>query len=461
MNNRTAQKPLNRRRFLHTAAAAGMGLACGACLTGQTPAARAEDAVNVALIGAGNQGQVLMFSAMRIPGVRLKAVCDIWERFNLKRTCGLLRRYGHQPRAYTDYREMLDREEDLDAVIVATPDCWHARHTIACLEAGLNVYCEKEMSNTLDGARRMVRTARKTGKLLQIGRHHRSDPAHIFCREKVLKEAKILGRISVVNGQWNQSPQPPVVRPKKYEIDSAILEAHGYASMHEFLNWRRNKKLGGSPVVDCGSGQIDTYNWYLDARPKSVYAAAQHTAPENDANRWPDTAMVIYDYDTPDGPAKAFYQVVNSNASFKHFEAFLGERGTLITSASPNRVELYRGPLSESKTWAQWVEQGYLREPVDPDELDHFERRIVLPVFTVGETAPPPRLSLPYTMPLPRTGHPWHYPHLKNFFDAIRGKAKLACPAEVGYETAATVLRINEAIEAGRRLSFKPEDFVV
>ena len=125
-----------------------------------------------------------------------------------------MRAYKQGGNAYEDYREMLDKEKGLHAVIVATPDCWHAEHTVACLKAGLHVYCEKEMSNTLAGARQMVEAARKTGKLLQIGHQRRSSPIYNFCREKLLGEAKLLGRVTAINGQWNRSVQEPLGCPK-------------------------------------------------------------------------------------------------------------------------------------------------------------------------------------------------------------------------------------------------------
>src|SRR4029453_12030550 len=125
--------------------------------------------INVALLGAGAQGQVLTDSMLRIPGLRFRAVCDIWTEYNQKRVVNSLKRYKHEPNAYEDYREMLDKEKELDAVLIATPDFWHERQTIDCLKAGKHVYCEKEMSNTLEGARNMVAAARATGKLLQIG----------------------------------------------------------------------------------------------------------------------------------------------------------------------------------------------------------------------------------------------------------------------------------------------------
>jgi hypothetical protein len=75
----------------------------------------------------------------------------------------------------------------------------------------------------------------------------------------------------------------------------------------------------------------------------------------------------------------------------------------------------------------------------------------------VRESLKPPSYDIPVSL----GDKPYHQPHLENFFNAIRGKAKLNCPAEIGYETAVTVLKVNEAVEAGRKLDFKPEDFTV
>ena len=118
--------------------------------------------VNVALLGSGAQGQVLLDSMLKIPGLRFRAVCDIWKEYNQKRAVRILKKYKFDVNGYEDYREMLDKEKDIDAVIIATPDFWHAPHAVDCLEAGKHVYCEKEMSNTLEGARSMVLAARES-----------------------------------------------------------------------------------------------------------------------------------------------------------------------------------------------------------------------------------------------------------------------------------------------------------
>ena len=197
---------INRRNFLHSAAAAGAGIAFSQRGTAKANGSGKPDDINVALLGAGAEGQELMNTILKIKnsGVRFKAVCDIWTAYNQKRAAGLLKRYRHPVNAYVNYEDMLAKEKDLDAVIIATPDFWHAPHTIACLEAGLHVYCEKEMSNTLEGARKMVEAARRTGKLLQIGHQRRSNPRYRYCYEKLINGAKLLGTITTVNGQWNR-----------------------------------------------------------------------------------------------------------------------------------------------------------------------------------------------------------------------------------------------------------------
>src|SRR4030042_1039429 len=272
MEKQKTKKQIDRRSFLRSSAGGGAGLVFSPMIAGQSSGAAKPDDINIALLGCGAQGQVLMNAIREIPGIRFKAVCDIWTAYNQTRVSRLLERYGHEHNTYVDYKEMLDKEKDLDAVIVATPDFWHADHAVACLKAGLNVYCEKEMSNTLEGARRMVEAAKEPGKLLQIGHQRRSNPRYLHCYEKLIKEARILGRSTTVNGQWNRSKAAceDLGWPKKNPLEQAELEKYGFKSMEQFRNWRWYKGLGGGPIVDLGSHQIDIYSWVLGENPKSV-----------------------------------------------------------------------------------------------------------------------------------------------------------------------------------------------
>ena len=141
-----------------------------------------------------------------------------------------------------------------------------------------------------------------------------------------------------------------------------------------------------------------------------------------------------------------------ANGSQGYFENFMGDQGTLLISESEANYgcRLYRDPNAPS--WDTWVQKGYLSAPkvLAPKEETIEES------LDVRESISPDEHRVPIVL-----RDPYHKPHLQNFFDAIRGNAKLNCPAEVGYETAATVLKVNEAVDACRRLPFNPEEFKV
>lgn len=448
------RESLSRRQFIQTTAAIGAGL----YVTGKAPGADApkKDAINVALLGAGAQGQVLMDAIikMKSPGIRLVAVCDIWD-YNRQRVARRMRAYsnyyGYRYADYVDYKEMLDTEKDLDAVIVATPDFWHSEHTCACLEKGLHVYTEKEMSNTLEGARKMVEAQKSSGKLLQIGHQRRSNPRYIHCYDKLIKNG-ILGRITTINGQWNRSKASceDLGWPQETEIEQAELEKYGFKNMQQFRNWRWYKGMGGGPIVDLGSHQIDIYSWFLGCNPRSVIASGGTDYWKD--HEWYDTVMAIYEYETKQGVVRAFYQTGTTNSSGGYFENFMGDHGTLVISESAGQGAVYRENWVLEEEWQKWVDKGYITKSEGQPAKKDTDKDAVLDVRE-GTYSP-----AEYDIPVKLT-EPYHWPHLNNFFECIRGNAKLNCPAEIGYETAATVLKVNDAVAAQKRLEFNPKEF--
>lgn len=473
---------IDRRQFVQSTAALGAGLFVAPNALAASASAAKKDDINVALIGAGAEGRVLFDAAYKIgrnSGIKFKAVCDIWEKHNLKNFASKLKKYkrkGYNDAAYTDYRDMLEKEKgNLDAVIIATPDCFHAEHTNACLKAGLHVYCEKEMSNTIEGAKSMVRTARETGKLLQIGHQRRSNPRYLYAKKNIIdkkfpmtmknpktdKEATtnstLLGPITTINGQWNRGAKAckDLVAPAGTAIPQTILNNYGFKNMSQFMNWRWYKGLGGGPIVDLGSHQIDIYSWFLgEAKPKSVMASGGVDYWTN--HEWYDNVMAIFEFDTETGPVRASYQTLTTSGSGGYYERFMGINGTLEISEDPRFFKAGRQPkLLHDDNWNPWLKAGLMTKDPKPKKKS---------TAVVDIRSSPP--LIPYTLSSASIKDavklPYHTPHLANFFDAIRDKnVKLNCPAEVGYQTAVMVLKVNEAVKAGKTLEFKPEDFEV
>ncbi|MCU0243720.1 MAG: Gfo/Idh/MocA family oxidoreductase [Acidobacteria bacterium] len=449
-----AADPISRRDFLRSSAAAGLGAAFAGAAFGQTvppavpaaAAAKSADELRVALIGCGAQGRVLAEAMLRVPSVRIAAICDIWS-YSRQYTGNYLKKYGHVANVYEDYRELLAAEKDIDAAVVATPDWVHAEHANACLRRGWPVYCEKEMANTLEKARSMVLAARETGRLLQIGHQRRSNPRYIHAIDRLIRDRALLGRVTVAYAQWNRAKADLLGWPDKYAIDQATLDKYGYANMTEFRNWRLFKKFGGGPMVDLGSHQIDLFSWVYGGPPKSVVASGGLDYYKN--WEWYDNVMAIYEYAAPQGTARAFYQVQTTTQHGGFYETFMGENGSLVMSEIPERGNwAMREP--HAPEWDSLAKAGLLQSEAVPIQKSATKNVYV----DVRVTAEAGRWPLPVEL-----AKPAHQPHLENFFDAVRHGTPLNCPAEVAYESCVAVLKANEAVKARRVVDFRPEQF--
>ncbi|MEW6358377.1 MAG: Gfo/Idh/MocA family oxidoreductase [Planctomycetota bacterium] len=446
---KVGKSELSRRDFMRSAAATGAGVLLARGAMGQEAPAKKADDLNVALIGAGSQGRVLIAACLNIPGVRFKAVCDIWD-YSQTYAANILKKFGHEVTAYQDYQDMLGKEQGLDAVIIATPDWVHAEQTIACLKAGKHVYCEKEMSNDLEKAKQMILTARETGKLLQIGHQRRSNPRYWHAK-RLLEKDKILGRVTQALGQWNRSvaQSQDLGWPKKYTMDDAMLKKYGYDSMEQFRNWRWFRKYSGGSIADLGSHQIDIFNWFLDAPPKSVLASGGLDYYKD--REWYDTVMAIYQYAPPAGTVRAFYQVLNTTSYGGYYEAFMGDEGSLVVSEDTSVGYFFREVQAKRREWED-----------DAEKVSTMGKDAI--TLKIGETRKKTGKADEKALKMEEDAKkPIHQPHLENFFAAVRDpkNVKLNCPGEIGYETAVTVLRVNQAVAEQKALDFKPEEFKV
>ena len=438
---------LNRREFIGATAIAGAGMLLEACKSDSqktaAPAKSSLSTINIALIGYGEEGKVLLESLLNIEGIKLVALCDIWD-YHLNEGSRYLQKLNNPVRTYENYEDLLAQEKDLQAVVIATPDFCHAPMTNTCLKAGLHVYCEKMMSNTIDGARSMVKTMRETGKLLQIGHQRRSNPRYLFTLNRLVNEAKFCGRLTAAQAQWNRAVKEDFGWPKKYEMPATKLTKYGYKDMHQFRNWRWFKGLGGGPLSDLGSHQIDIFNWWMGTTPKSVIGSGGLDYYKN--HDWYDNAIVIYEYPLTEGVARAFYQVqTTTSAGGGYFEMFMGDDGTIKMSEDPSLCAIYREARATSVSWDDLAGKGYVRaravSAADAAKVD------------VRETAQLAEYEIPVFF-----NKPPHQPHLENFFNAIRGTAKLNCPGDEAFSSEYVIHRANDAVTAQTRVAITPDE---
>jgi predicted dehydrogenase len=436
---------MKRRELLKTGLFATAGLA----LPAASPSLRAEEPareLRVALIGAGTQGRELIRASLLDRQVRFVAVCDIWE---YARRYGqyYLKNYGYEVNAYADYRELLDKEQPLDAVLVASPDCVHAEQTVACLKAGRHVYCETPMSHTLAGARAMVRAVQETGQLLQIGYQRRSNPRYLHAYHQLLHEAKLTGRTTQVNTLWALALKPDRGWPRRQELPDDVLKRYGYQSMEQFRNWRWYRNLSGGLFGNLGAHQVDVTCWFLDAVPRRV--VANGGADPSEPDHWHGNVMAIYEYDTPGGVVQSFCQMLtdtrgDGSGSYEHF---MGTEGSIRMSQNPRRTAVYRDP--DAPDWDEWVRREYLTQG-EKQRLSRSEQE-QSEVSETGEV-------VPYEIPVVLDKPPC-YPHLANFFDAVRGRARLNCPAHVAFVTEVAQQKATESVQSGGEIRFTESDF--
>ncbi len=493
----TGKPDLTRRHFLRNTAATGVALSTTKMAAkAATAPPGASDTLNIALIGCGNQGMALRRASLGVPGVKFVAVCDIRESIARSVARGI----SPDVKPYQDMDAMLKAHPEIDCVLIATPDFLHAPMTRKALEAGKAVYCEKMMSNTLEGAADMVRAQRQTGKLLQIGHQRRSNPRYQFMRNRLLREKNLIGKITHLYGQWNRSVKMPFEPKPGSGLSQEVLTANGYPDMFQFSNWRSYKGLGGGVISDLGAHQIDIFNWILGTTPRSMIASGGvdyfKNLPLQGGGTFSyehlDNAAVVYEYDVPvfengiqvmDGGqpktqlVRAMYQVLTTNGSQNYYEKIMGVEGTIVISEEQKTGnQVYREKDTTGNKvgmWEQLARQGYLRKPPATVYNKFWERPKAWNIpdkWLAKEGTQDVRVSVPAdpyelpAMPKELDEKPPHQHHLENFYNTVRAKGKqedLNCPVSEAYKCAVSVLKINEAVATGQRIDFKPSDFVV
>jgi predicted dehydrogenase len=319
MNLTPAQKEIGRRNFLKAVAGTPALVALGAAAATSGP--KRGGPVKAALIGAGSEGQVLLKECQQ-SWIDLRAICDINPKHAAGAAEGMAGMGWKKPREYTDFKQMLEKE-DLEAIIVATPLWTHADVTVMALEAGKHVLCEKMMAWDLAGCHRMIETAQKQKRVLEIGYQRFYNPTYQAAYEGIVK-AGLLGEVHYMravwhrNSDWRRNEQPPSADfdPRKW----------GYENWEHLVNWRLYRKYSRGLLAELGSHQISIANWFFGAVPEAVYTSGG-TFRYKDNREMFDHVYATFDYP---GGRTATFTSIESNQFDGTYEQVMGTKGTLF-----------------------------------------------------------------------------------------------------------------------------------
>jgi predicted dehydrogenase len=419
---------MNRRAFLQAGAA---GLAWSSfrdhawALVGQEPK-------RVGLIGSGWYGKIDLWRLIQVAPIEVVSLCDV-DRQMLAGAADMAasrQASKKKPRTYTNYREML-AEKDLDIVLIATPDHWHALTMIAAVEAGADVYCQKPISVDVVEGQAMVSAARKHRRVVQVGTQRRSTPHLIEARDRIINEGK-LGKIGFVEtycyyhmrGQGNPPDSPP---PDylDWEAWTGPAPMRPYNSMIHPRGWRSFKEYGNGILGDMCIHMLDMVRWMLGLGwPRRIGSTGGILVDKGSRANVPDTQTATFDFGDLDvvWEHRTWGQEVDHN--YPWGATIYGDKGTLKLSVySYDFIPLGGGtPIHKDVTYE--LEQY----PEDKTEKD-LERHV----------APAVRR------------------HMLDFLAAIQTRGKPVADIEQGHMSTASCILANLGLQLGRTLTWDAE----
>jgi predicted dehydrogenase len=407
---------LTRRSFAKSVAAAGVGTALGGLRV-----LGANDRIRVGFIGLGNRGDQVLDGFLKHKDAEVVAICDLHQPY----VDFAGKKIGNNPKQFKDYRRVLDLK-DVDAVVVATPDHWHALQTIQAFQAGKDVYVEKPLSLRVAEGRKMVEAARKYNRVTQVGIMRRSSPQ---CKEAAdLIRGGELGKITVIRSFHIQNEWPKGIGNPPDEDPPADFSWEDWLGPAPKVRYNRNRAFyrfrwfygySGGQVTNYGAHYLDFAHWALgqDA-PLAVTVMGTKLAVE-DNREIPDTLEALWTY--PGGTLVTFSQfnTTAAPADLRHSTMEVrGTKGTLYLTW--NGFEIVPENLTDKVFPAL--------SPLDRSLSRDYEsgrKPVIQPRKFEGED--PTAL------------------HARDFLDCVRSRQKCNCDIETGHRSTSTTLIANIA----------------
>ncbi len=443
---------ITRRNFVQATGIASAFAAAGAAQ--ETPRRSANDQVQIACIGFGIMGQGDVQTATSLPGVKLVAVADVYDgRQTLARE-----RYGDQVFTTRDYREVLARP-GVDAVIVATPDHWHARIATDALNAGKDVYCQKPMVQRVDDGHMVIDAQKKTGRILQVGSQRVSSV--LYAKAKELIKSGAIGEVHMIEAFWDRnSPQgawqysiPPDASPQTIDWDRFL----GSAPKRPFepvrlFRWRNYQDYGTGIAGDLFVHQFSGIHFVMNALGPQRVCSMGGTYFWKDGRDVPDLQMGMFDYPaTSEHPPfqinlRVNFEAGGTGGSDGQGFRFVGTDGVLNLSVGNALVLAKRPRQTDPGTTAETFPKAIAKQLIE-------EHRQKFPPRDRGLDSMRPVTEERFLMP---HGYSEQVAHHETFFDAVRSRKPVTEDAVFGLRAAGPALMANMSYFERRIVEWDP-----
>jgi predicted dehydrogenase len=427
-------KSKSRRRFLQDSitagTAAGSALLGGGPLAAQTApadskAVGANDRIRIALIGCGGMGSSDLRGALKVKNVECIALCDVDDARVAKAAREILEPAGQKAELTTrDFRKILEIK-DLDAVIVGTPDHWHALPTVEACKAGKDVYVEKPLSVSIPEGRTMVNAARKYNRVVQMGTQQRS-AAHYQAAVDYVQSGK-LGRIRLVRvwayldwkGETPVKPDGPVPEGVDYDMWLGPAPKRPFNPNRFHFTFRWYWDYAGGLMTDWGAHMIDIANWAMGIKaPSSAVSIGGKLGYPTDAMETPDTQQVMWAFPEFSMIWEHALGVGHGPEAREHGVQFHGEQAVLVVDRT-----------------------GWEIIP----ETDRIDKPL-----RVYKSTGLPRQSA--------TNMEYHFLHVQNFFDCMRSRKHPNSDVEIGHNSMIACHLGNIAFRLNRQVKWDVEN---
>jgi predicted dehydrogenase len=369
-----------------------------------------SDQITLGVIGSGGRGTFVMTVFQKTPAVKVAAVCDVYEP-NLENALSVARKTpGHQPKAYRNYKELLD-DKEITAVLIATPEHWHHRMVLDALASGKDVYVEKPLCQTPEQGVELVEAEARSKNIVQVGMQRRSYDLYLEAREVVTKGT--LGAVRMVRSWWLNNYLTPGSAPRL----AGVLDWdqwQGPAPRRQmdplrFRNWRFFSDYAGGIVADQGAHIYDGIHLLMNASyPSAVTAAAGR--PHKEGVDTPESVVVCAEY------PEDFVAVFTINYAAMRYQS----RNDQLNQLDGDKARLDIG-REEFKVFQQAAEETAV---LARKSQGGFGRATDL--------------------------------HVDNFLECVRTRKRPTAPMAVGFQSALVVQMANLSLKRGRRLRWNP-----